>query len=86
MDAERWQKVESIFHAVLHDEPNRRDAILNQLCGNDDSLRREIESLLLHHDKAETFIETPAFADAKVGSNEKERTHTAEMRTWPSVA
>jgi serine/threonine protein kinase len=62
MDAERWQKIEEIFNSALQADSTRRDDILNQLCGADDSLRREVESLLVHHDKADMFIETPAFA------------------------
>jgi serine/threonine protein kinase len=62
MDAERWQKIERFFHAALQVEPGRRATILTDLCAGDESLRREIESLLAHHDNAGSFIETPAFA------------------------
>jgi serine/threonine protein kinase/WD40 repeat protein len=62
MDAERWQKIERAFHVALQAEPNRRSAILTELCAGDESLRREIESLLAHHENAGSFIETPAFA------------------------
>ena len=62
MDAERWQKIEDIFHAVLEAEPGRKSRVLTELCGRDESLRQEVESLLSHHEKADSFIETPAFA------------------------
>jgi serine/threonine protein kinase len=62
MDAERWQKIEDIFHAVLEAEPGRKSRVLTELCGRDESLRQEVESLLSHHEKADAFIETPAFA------------------------
>ena len=62
MDAERWQKIEGIFHAALQVEASQRARILTDLCAGDDSLRREIESLLAHHENAGSFIETPAFA------------------------
>jgi len=61
MDADRWEKIERLFHEVLQAEPSRRPSILEELCAGDDSLRREVESLLAHHAKATTFIETPAF-------------------------
>lgn len=61
MDPERWGKVEGIFHAVLEAEESRRAAILEDLCAADESLRQEVESLLEHHKKAESFIESPAF-------------------------
>src|SRR6202043_1998994 len=65
MDAERWEKIERVFHAALQAEPSRRAAILEDSCAGDESLRREVESLLAHHENAETFIETPAFAIAE---------------------
>jgi len=80
MDAERWQKIERIFHAALQADPSRRSAILEDSCAGDESLRREVESLLVHHANADTFIETPAFATAKrtVGS---EQTASAVRKT-----
>jgi serine/threonine protein kinase len=65
MDAERWQKIERVFHAALQAEPDKRAAILSDLCAGDESLRREVESLLAHHENAGSFIETPAFATAE---------------------
>lgn len=67
MDPNRWDKVERIFHAVLDAEENRRAAILEDSCAGDESLRREVESLLDHYKKAGSFIETPAF-EAQGGS------------------
>jgi serine/threonine protein kinase len=61
MDAERWKKIERIFHAALQAEPGQRSILLENSCAGDDSLRREVESLLTHHADANTFIETPAF-------------------------
>jgi eukaryotic-like serine/threonine-protein kinase len=65
MDAERWEKIERLFHAALQAEPSRRATILEDSCAGDESLRREVESLLAHHENADTFIETPAFATAE---------------------
>lgn len=64
MDAERWQKIERIFHAALEVEADRRAAILVDSCRDDDTLRREVETLLAQYEKAGTFIETPVFATA----------------------
>jgi len=71
MEAERWQQIENIFHAVLEAEPVRRSAVLSDLCGGDEALRREVESLLAHHEKADDFIETPAIAEPKTGATER---------------
>src|SRR6266849_2834759 len=64
MKPERWGRIESIFHKVLEAEESRRAAVLEESCARDKDLRREVESLLVHHSEAGSFIETPAFADA----------------------
>jgi eukaryotic-like serine/threonine-protein kinase len=65
MDDERWQKIEQVFHAVLQGEPSRRDTILTDMCAGDEPLRREVDSLLAHHENAGSFIETPAFVSGQ---------------------
>ena len=46
MDAEHWRRTEQLFHAALDlDEPARR-AFLDDQCGGDDDLRRDVERLL----------------------------------------
>lgn len=62
MNPERWQKVESIFHKALDADSGRRASVLEDSCAGDESLRREVESLLAQHEKAGEFIERPAFA------------------------
>ena len=59
----RWAKIETIFNRVLEADENRRSAVLEESCAGDESVRREVESLLEHHKKAGDFIETPAFED-----------------------
>jgi hypothetical protein len=46
MDASRWQQVERVYYAALEQEPGRRAAFLLEVCGGDNDLRSEIESLL----------------------------------------
>ena len=62
MKPERWERIESIFHKALEAEESRRAAVLEESCAGDEDLRREVESLLAHHNEAGGFIETPAFA------------------------
>src|SRR6266571_2459132 len=64
MNPERWGRIESIFHKALDAEESRRTAVLEESCAGDEDLRREVESLLAHHNESGSFIETPAFADA----------------------
>jgi serine/threonine protein kinase len=40
-------------------ESGRRAAFLEESCAGDDSLRREVESLIRHHESAGSFLETP---------------------------
>ena len=46
MTAERWGRIEALFHAALEQEPASRAAFLAGSCGDDADLRREVESLL----------------------------------------
>ena len=63
MKPERWNKIESIFHKALEADESRRGAVIEESCAGDEELRREVESLLAHHENAGSFIEMPAFAD-----------------------
>jgi len=60
MTPERWQQIDQLFHAALAREPGQRAEFLANQCAGDDPLRHEVESLILSHEDAESFIETPA--------------------------
>ncbi|HZT73098.1 MAG TPA: serine/threonine-protein kinase [Terriglobales bacterium] len=60
MQAERWRRIEDLFHAALQQEKSRRAAFLTQACAGDEDLRRELEALLARHDEAAEFLEAPA--------------------------
>src|ERR1043165_3967146 len=60
MKNERWQQVESLYHATLEKDPRERSAFLVHACDGDETLRREVESLLAFDAHAEQFIESPA--------------------------
>src|SRR5688572_11547466 len=51
MKPERWQQIERIFHAALERGSGERAAFLARECAGDESLRREVESLLATHDR-----------------------------------
>ncbi len=61
MDAERWRKIEELYHASSEMAENQREAFLLNACQGDEDLRREVRSLLAHEDRAGNFIETSAF-------------------------
>ncbi len=59
MKPERWQQIDQLFNSALERRPEERAPFLDQACGSDDSLRREVESLLAYEERAVGFITTP---------------------------
>jgi len=64
MNPERWKQIEELYHAALERAESERAAFLEQACGGDEALRREVESLLSFHQQAGSFIEGPALDEA----------------------
>ena len=60
MSSDRWQQVDRLLEAALEVEPERRAAFLDEACGGDEALRREVESLLAAGDRAGDFLASPA--------------------------
>jgi eukaryotic-like serine/threonine-protein kinase len=60
MDSDRWQRIERVYYSALAVEESRRSAFLEDTCTNDESLRREVESLLSADRDAKAFLEIPA--------------------------
>src|SRR5213595_3582580 len=61
MTAERWKQVNDLFQSAVERAPGERAAFLDETCNSDEELRREVESLLTSHVRAQNFIELPAF-------------------------
>ena len=70
MTPERWQKVTAIFEAALQRDAGARTAYVNEACGDDGELRREVDQMLASHDQASRFIEEPAINFAAKQSGE----------------
>ena len=60
MKPERWQQLDQLFHSALEREPSARAAFLDEACKDDDSLHKEVESLLAGYEESASFIEKPA--------------------------
>ncbi len=60
MDAERWNRLENLFHAAAVLNGEDRERLLRDGCGDDRELLREIRSLLAKQESARSFIERPA--------------------------
>src|SRR5882724_10878835 len=61
MKPERWKQVNDLFESAIERAPEERAAFLDESCYGDEGMRREVESLLTSHERAENFIEVPAF-------------------------
>ena len=65
MSAERWRRIETLYHAAAATPPDERAAYLVNACGADEDLRREVASLLAQGEGSDAgFLETPAAAVA----------------------
>lgn len=56
----RWDRVKQVFQSALERSPETRPSFLTEACGDDRSLRGEVESLLRAHEEAGSFGDRPA--------------------------
>src|SRR5688572_20133936 len=61
MKPDRWRKVDELFEAALERDRGERAAFLDQACGGDADLRREVEKMLKFDEQAADFIEADVF-------------------------
>lgn len=59
---ERWRRAEDLFHAALERSPEDRRAFLNQSCGHDKELYRQVEMLISSDGRTDSFLETALMA------------------------
>ena len=68
MTPEQKERIRKLFKAACEKDPQQRAEFLRRACGDDELVRREVESLLANDDEADTFLQTPAlgktFAEA----------------------
>ncbi|MEW6126466.1 MAG: serine/threonine-protein kinase [Acidobacteriota bacterium] len=58
MNQERWKKIDELFEAALARQGEARAEFLKGECGDDVTLRQEVESLLAHQQPTGRFIPT----------------------------
>ena len=63
MKQELWQRAEELFHAALERPSETRRAFLDEACGEDAELRRQVERLISKDEQAGSFLEKPVLAD-----------------------
>ena len=89
---ERWRQIEELFFSALSRDKPARVEFLRKECGDDESLRREVESLLAQDD-ADLPFEPPvmravyASADAheQVGRDDREPAPADTLPIWVRV-
>jgi serine/threonine protein kinase/Tol biopolymer transport system component/tetratricopeptide (TPR) repeat protein len=57
---EEWKKVEDVFESALQRPPSERSAFLEVACEGDESLRNQVQTLLLSLERAGNFMEASA--------------------------
>src|ERR1051326_2584161 len=83
MDSPRWKQVEAVLQSVLDRAPQERDAFLRQACAGDESLEREVRSLLTKEEDAGKFMERPAMEIAAKAAARRESEPAQESAAFP---
>ncbi len=68
---DEWPRVKAVFDAALALDGADRLAFVANACGGDAALRHQVETLLASHDRAATFLETPAIEVARAGARDE---------------
>jgi serine/threonine protein kinase len=63
----RWQRIRHVLEEALERLPEDRSRFLDDACGPDSDLRREVESLLAHADESDDSVESPGSTTGLVG-------------------
>ncbi len=58
MNSKRLKEIEEIYHAASEIPPGERESFIKEHCGEDNDLRREVESLLAFEATSSVFIDT----------------------------
>jgi tetratricopeptide (TPR) repeat protein/tRNA A-37 threonylcarbamoyl transferase component Bud32 len=77
-----WQRSKEVFQAALTCAPELRGAFLDEACGGDGELRREVHRLLAAHDAAGGFLSTSIGLDSD-GAEEAGALEAVPQRIGP---
>ncbi|MGI9068856.1 MAG: protein kinase domain-containing protein [Pyrinomonadaceae bacterium] len=79
MKPERYQHIQALLQSALELEDDKREAFLREACAGDESLRRQVESLMISYEQAGSFLESPAAEPvASLVTNAKEMLRAGE--------
>jgi tetratricopeptide (TPR) repeat protein len=82
MKPETWRQVEQLYHAALERDASERLAFLDRACAGDEALRREVEKLIAGHERAGTFLASPAW---EIAASMEENAEQAEPLDGRSI-
>lgn len=83
MTPERWKQIEALDHAAHALPAGERAAFLVQASGDDEGLRREVESLLNAPDSGDGFLTGPALAmPADTAHDPRRQTRRRAVVSW----
>ncbi len=61
MDLDHWKRIEKVYYSVLASPLTQRIAVLDDLCSDDEGVKREVESLLDARERAGNFLSAGNF-------------------------
>ena len=73
MDPQRLKQIEDLYHAAMELPPAKREAFIKNSCGDDEDLRRELETLLAVNKSSNNFFASPPLSLAAEMFLQKER-------------
>lgn len=59
MTPERWLQTKQLFYAAIERGAGNRAAFLDEVCGDDEQMRNEVESLVAAHGQPDSLIDNP---------------------------
>ncbi len=80
---DRWQQVERLYYAALARDKAERTKFLREACGGDETLRREVESLLTFASEAHEFMAAPAIEVVAAALSQQRLTLPAGTQLGP---
>jgi Tol biopolymer transport system component/predicted Ser/Thr protein kinase len=84
MEPERWRKIERLYHAALERQASVRAAFVAEACAGDESLRKDVESLLAQAEQTGSFLEGPALESA-AKALAQDRARLADAANQPDI-
>ncbi|HRH40597.1 MAG TPA: protein kinase [Pyrinomonadaceae bacterium] len=76
----KLSQIEKIYHAALEIPPLERESFIKESCGDDEHLRREVESLLAFAKTSDNIIDSPpASFISKVFSDQEDNSHLLDQ-------